>query len=230
MWWTEWLYTETVCNVQLWPEVLRMTQILVVTTFGASVFLDLVIMMEKASIVTKLFLGGWEKLLLEDVLFHSYFMSVFSGTILSEPTPLTESNLTYSLKILYCLHDTGSMEALIFSSLDKLFSGFRIHQRKWPYLSPQQSSPFAFCLSLMVFCCPSWPQASLQKSSPYRVCRCTHTCLLHSWANSALVVLWSRSWIDIRSTCWTFFGTLKPSSQQLNISPWSTWLSYKWLI
>ncbi|CDQ69496.1 unnamed protein product [Oncorhynchus mykiss] len=44
------------------------------------------IMLAKALLVTELFLDGWEKLLLEDVL----FMAVFLGKIVSEPTPLAE--------------------------------------------------------------------------------------------------------------------------------------------
>ena len=47
-------------------------------------------MLEKALFVTKLFLGGWEKLLPEDVWYLSLFMAVFLGKIVSDPTPLAE--------------------------------------------------------------------------------------------------------------------------------------------
>ena len=46
-------------------------------------------MLEKALLVTKLFLDGWEKLLSEDV-FHSLFMTVFFCKIVSKLTPLAE--------------------------------------------------------------------------------------------------------------------------------------------
>ena len=35
---------------------------------------------------------------------------------------------------------------------------------------------------------------------------------------------------DGPGACWTFLGALKPSSQQFNCSPWSSWWSDKWLI
>ena len=48
------------------------------------------IMLEKPLFVTKLLLDGWEKLLSEDVLVHSLYMTLFLGKIVSEPTPLAE--------------------------------------------------------------------------------------------------------------------------------------------
>ena len=47
-------------------------------------------MLENALFVTKLFLDGWEKLLSGMCWYHSLFMAVFLGKIVSEPTPLAE--------------------------------------------------------------------------------------------------------------------------------------------
>ena len=47
-------------------------------------------MLEKALYVTKLFLDGWEKLLSGMCWHHSLYMAVFTGKIVSEPTPLAE--------------------------------------------------------------------------------------------------------------------------------------------
>ena len=48
-------------------------------------------MLEKALVVTKLYLVGWEKLLSGGcVWYHSLFTAVFLGNIVSEPTPLAE--------------------------------------------------------------------------------------------------------------------------------------------
>ena len=44
-------------------------------------------MLEKTLFVTKLFLDGWEK-----CWYHSLFMDVFLGKIVSEPTPLAEKH------------------------------------------------------------------------------------------------------------------------------------------
>ena len=49
-------------------------------------------MLEKALFVTKLFLDGWEKLLSEDVLVPFF---IDGCVLVSEPTPLAESNPTH---------------------------------------------------------------------------------------------------------------------------------------
>ena len=87
--------------------------------------------------------------------YHSLFMAVFLGKIVSEPTPEKQPTDEWShmngLRMLYCWHDTGLMVALILFSPDKLF--FRMpqtigkgnHQRKGLYPRPQQSNPCTFC-------------------------------------------------------------------------------------
>ena len=128
--------------------------------------------------------------------YHSLFMAVFWGKIVSEPTPLAEKQPTHEWSqdpLLLAWHRTDGSAHLFFSE-QAFFRmpqtiGMEIHQRKLLYPSPQQSYPCTFCRrsvcrwcffpgEMWLLCCPSWHKAILQKSSPHCVCRCTHTCLL----------------------------------------------------
>lgn len=130
---------------------------------------------KKALIVTKLFLGGWKILLLEGVLYHSLFMSVFSGTILSESTTLAEKqpHIWSQDTLLLTWHR-------IDGSTHRFISGqavFRIQDSLEKMNLPQSSVVQSLCLlhqsvthvfpgEKWLLCCPSWPQASLQNLHP----------------------------------------------------------------
>ncbi|CDQ77094.1 unnamed protein product [Oncorhynchus mykiss] len=169
--------------------------------------------------------------------YHSLFMAVFLGKIVSEPTPLAEKQPHMNgLRMLYCWHDTGVMVALTWSSPDKLFSrcpkqserGFVRENDFTPVLSSPITVPFAeyqsvpdvFSGEKWLLCFPSSHQAILQKSSPHCACRCTHICLLPFLSK---LCTGGASIPQLNQlgpgTCWTFLGAQKPSSQHLNRSP-----------
>ena len=140
------------------------------------------IMLEKAFILTKLFLEGWEKLLPEDVLVPFFIHGCVLRQNCVSPLPWLRSNPTHEWSqdaLLLAAHLAFSGQAF-FRMPQTIGKG--IHQRKLLYPSPQQSNPCTFfrisvcpwCFSWLL-CCPSWHQAILQKSSPHCACRCTHT-------------------------------------------------------
>ena len=110
------------------------------------------IMLKKALFVTKLFLDGWEKLLLEDVLVPFFI----HGCVL----PLAEKQ-PHTWMVSGCFDFSPVLSSPI----------------PVPFVE-YQSVPDVFPGEKWLLCCPSWHQAILQKSSPHCVCRCTHTYLL----------------------------------------------------
>ena len=128
--------------------------------------------------------------------YHSLFMAVFLGKIVSEPPlPWMRSNPTHEWSqdaLLLAWHRTDGSAHLFFSGqaffLMPQTIGKRLHRRIWLCPSPQQSIHHIFCRRSIcpwcffgekwLLCCPSWHQAIFQKSSPHCACRCAHTCLL----------------------------------------------------
>ena len=151
-----------------------------------------------------------------------------------------------SLRMLYCWHDTGLMVALTLSYPDKLFFrlphtiGKRIHQRKWlsQFSAVQSLYPLQnISLSLMFFLERSGFFAAILDTRPSSKIFASLCMQMHSHLPVAIpeqALYWwcpdpaAESTLgDGPDACWTFLGALKPSSHQLNSSPWSSWWSVK---
>lgn len=149
------------------------------------------------------------------------------------------------LRMFWCWHNKGLMvlrlwpfvlRASFFFWMPQIM-GKGINQRKSLY--PQQSSPCIFCRTSVCPWCFSWGEvlfAALLDTRPsskslhltLHADALTPACY-HSWASFVLVVPWSSTESTLGDGPGLFLGALKPSSQQLNLSLWSSW-SDKWLI
>lgn len=168
--------------------------------------------------------------------YHSWFMAIqnceWALSLSWEATPHMNG-----LRMLHCWHDTGLMVTLTFSSPDKLLSrcpkpserGFIRENDFTPFLSSPIPVPFEE-YSLLSFLTPGHPPKVFAS-----LCVPMHSYqpadipeqALHWWCRDLVT---ESTLGDGPGTAWTFFGALKPSSQQLNLSPWSCWWSDKWLI
>lgn len=178
------------------------------------------------------------------------FVLVFK--FVSEPTPLAEKQPHPSV-ISGCF-DAGMTKDWWSFVFDLFFSGkvfiFLDAPNNWKgnwseknhFTLDRQSSLCIFCRTPVCPWCFSWGEvlfAALLNTRPsskglhltLHVDALTPVCC-HSWASFVLVVPWSAAestFGDGPGDYWTFLGALKPSSQQLNLSPWRSWPD-KWLI
>lgn len=183
---------------------------------------------------------------------YSLFIAVFLGKIVSEPSPFAvKQPPTWMVSGCFTVGMTQNWwSCSSFLLRTSFFSqklqtiGKEIHQRKWLYTSPQQSNP---CTCCRISVCPwsfSWREVAslppfLTPGHPPKVFA-SLSMQIHSHLPAAIPEQALHWWCpnpaaestlgDCPGICWTFLGALKPSSQQFNLSPWSSWWSDKWLV
>lgn len=123
------------------------------------------IMLGKPLFIPKLFLSGWEMLLLEDVLVLAVILWGRTSSLAEKQphTRMASGCFTVGIQQPQIIRENHFTP--VFSS---------------PFSSivDYQSIPDVLPGEMWLLCCPSWHQAILRKSSAPCVCRCTHTCLL----------------------------------------------------